>query len=68
VVDKLRQLHHELDKGIVPKSGYAHYTVRQAANDWLASGLEGCAAKTVQENRTCWSRFLRSSAPASCAS
>ena len=39
VVDKLRQLHHELDQGIVPKTGYANYTVRQAANDWLATGL-----------------------------
>jgi integrase len=51
VVDKLRQLHHELDKGIVPKSGYANYTVRQAANDWLATGLEGRTAKTVQKNQ-----------------
>ena len=30
VVDKLRELHKALDKGIVPKTGYAHYTVRQA--------------------------------------
>jgi integrase len=51
VVDKLRQLHHELDKGIVPKTGYANYTVRQAAQDWLATGLEGRAAKTVQKNQ-----------------
>jgi hypothetical protein len=51
-VDKLRQLHHELDQGIVPKTGYANYTVRQAANDWLATGLEGRSAKTVQRTRT----------------
>jgi integrase len=51
VVDKLRQLHHELDKGIMPKTGYANYTVRQAAQDWLANGLDGRAAKTVQKNQ-----------------
>jgi integrase len=51
VLDKLRQLHHELDKGIVPKTGYANYTVRQAANDWLANGLEGRSAKTVTKNQ-----------------
>ena len=31
VVDKLRDLHTQLDKGVTPKAGYAHYTVRQAA-------------------------------------
>ena len=31
VVDKLRDLHAQLDKGVTPKAGYAHYTVRQAA-------------------------------------
>jgi hypothetical protein len=50
VVDKLRQLHHELDRGIVPKTGYANYTVRQAAADWLANGLEGRSAKTIKKN------------------
>ena len=51
VVDKLRQLHHELDQGIVPKTGYANYTVRQAAEDWLAHGLDGRSAKTVKKNQ-----------------
>jgi integrase len=51
VIDKLRKLHHELDQGIVPKTGYANYTVRQAAQDWLANGLEGRSAKTVQKNQ-----------------
>jgi hypothetical protein len=41
VIDKLRDLHHELDKGVTPKAGYVHYTVRQAAEDWLAHGLDG---------------------------
>jgi hypothetical protein len=31
VIDKLRDLHTELDKGITPKAGYVRYTVRQAA-------------------------------------
>ncbi len=51
VVDKLRDLHNELDKGITRKAGYTtHYTVRQAAKDWLAHGLEGRSAKTVKKN------------------
>ena len=51
VVDKLRDLHNELDKGIVPRTGYANYTVRQAAQDWLANGLDGRSAKTVKKNQ-----------------
>src|SRR5271166_2369218 len=51
VVDKLRDLHYQLDKGVSPKEGYAHYTVRQAAQDWLAHGLEGRSAKTVKKNQ-----------------
>jgi integrase len=50
VVDKLRDLRGELDHGIVPKTGYASYTVRQAARDWLASGLDGRSAKTIKKN------------------
>jgi len=41
VIDKLRDLHTQLDKGVTPKAGYVHYTVRQAAEDWLAHGLDG---------------------------
>src|SRR5689334_19585336 len=51
VVDKLCDLHAQLDKGVTPKAGYAHYTVRQAAADWLAHGLEGHSAKTVTKNQ-----------------
>ena len=51
VVDKLRDLHAQLDKGVTPKAGYAHYTVRQAAEDWLASGLDGRSPKTVTKNQ-----------------
>jgi hypothetical protein len=50
VVDKLRELRGELDRGIVPKTGYASYTVWQAAQEWLASGLDGRSAKTVKKN------------------
>ena len=51
MVDKLRDLHTQLDKGITPKAGYAHYTVRQAAQDWLAHGLDGRSPKTVTKNQ-----------------
>ena len=51
VVDKLRDLHTQLDKGITPKAGYVHYTVRQAAQDWLATGLDGRSAKTIKKNQ-----------------
>jgi integrase len=51
VIDKLRDLHHQLDTGISPKAGYTHYTVRQAAQDWLAHGLEGRSPKTIKKNQ-----------------
>jgi integrase len=51
VIDKLRDLRTQLDTGITPKPGYVHYTVRQAAEDWLASGLEGRSPKTVTKNQ-----------------
>ena len=37
--------------GITPKPGYTHYTVRQAAEDWLAHGLEGRSPKTITKNQ-----------------
>src|SRR6516165_9159638 len=51
VIDKLRDLHTQLDKGITPKAGYVHYTVRQAAQDWLAHGLDGRSPKTITKNQ-----------------
>ena len=51
VIDKLRDLRTQLDTGITPKAGYAHYTLRQAAQDWLAHGLEGRSAKTITKNQ-----------------
>ena len=59
VVDKLRDLHAQLDKGITPKAGYAHYTARQAAEDWLAHGLEGRSAKTVTKNHNVLEPILK---------
>jgi hypothetical protein len=39
------------EDGITPKPGYAHYTVRQAAEGWLAHGLDGRFPKTILKNR-----------------
>ena len=60
VIDKLRDLHTQLDKGITPKAGYVHYTVRQAAQDWLAHGLDGRSAKTVKKNQNVLEPILKS--------
>src|SRR6516162_2031925 len=59
VVDKLRDLHTQLDKGVIPKAGYVHYTVRQAAQDWLAHGLDGRSAKTVTKNQNVLAPILK---------
>ena len=59
VVDKLRQLHKELDQGITPKTGYTNYTVRQAAEDWLAHGLAGRSAKTIKKNQNVLEPILK---------
>src|SRR6516165_1036369 len=58
-VDKLRDLHTQLDKGITPKAGYAHYTVRQAAQDWLAHGLDGRSPKTITKNQNVLEPILK---------
>ena len=59
VIDKLRELINALDKGVVPKSGYANYTVRQAAEDWLAHGLEGRSARTIKKNQNVLEPILK---------
>ena len=59
VLDKLRELHSELDKGIVPKTCYANYTVRQAVEDWLANGLDGRSAKTIKKNQNVLEPILK---------
>jgi integrase len=45
VKDKLKALHTELDAGVRTVQGY---TVEAAVADWLAEGLPGRAAKTVE--------------------
>jgi hypothetical protein len=49
----------QLDKGITPKAGYVHYTVRQAAQDWLATGLDGRSAKTIKKNQNVLEPILK---------
>ena len=48
VRDKLKELHAELDAGVRTAAGY---TVEMAVTDWLAEGLPGRAAKTVEVYR-----------------
>ena len=48
VKDKLKALHSELDAGVRTIQGY---TVEAAVADWLAEGLPGRAAKTVEVYR-----------------
>jgi len=48
VKDKLKDLHSELDAGVRPVAGY---TADMAVADWLAEGLPGRAAKTVEVYR-----------------
>lgn len=59
VVDKLRELRGQLDHGIVPKTGYANYTVRQAAQDWLANGLDGRSTKMIKKNENVLEPILK---------
>jgi hypothetical protein len=42
-----------------PKPGYAHYTLRQAAEDWLAHGLDGRSPKTVTKNQNVLEPILK---------
>src|SRR6516165_5147546 len=59
VIDKLRDLHTQLDKGITPRAGYVHYTVRQAADDWLAHGLDGRSPTTIRKNQNVLEPILK---------
>ena len=44
VREKLRELHKQVASGVRPRR---HYTVSDALDDWLATGLEGLAPATV---------------------
>jgi hypothetical protein len=48
VRDKLRDLHTDIESGLRKPEAV---TVREAAEDWLAHGLDGRSAKTVRKNR-----------------
>jgi integrase len=50
VLEKLRNLHKDLDQGVRPRAGY---TVHFAIEDYLAKALDGRAPKTVQTYREC---------------
>ena len=47
VQERLKALHSDLDSGV---KASPNYTVRRAAQDWLAEGLDGRSAKTVKKN------------------
>jgi len=47
VQDRLKALHTDLDTGV---RASPNYTLRRAAEDWLAEGLSGRSAKTVKKN------------------
>jgi integrase len=49
VQDKLKELRRDLEAGL-RKPAPANYTVRKAAEDWLANGLTGRSPKTVKKN------------------
>ena len=55
VKDKLKDLHSELDAGMRPVAGY---TLDMAVTDWLAEGLPGRAAKTVEVYRDALNQVL----------
>jgi len=46
VQERLKALHSDLDSGV---KASPNYTLRRAAQDWLADGLEGRSAKTVKK-------------------
>jgi integrase len=48
VQDRLRALHGDLESGV---RASPNYTVRRAAEDWLAEGLDGRSAKTIKKNQ-----------------
>src|SRR5690348_5412007 len=67
VIDKLRDLHAQLDKGVTPRAGYAHYTVRQAAETGSPTGWRAAPPRRSPRTGTSSSRSWRSSAPANSA-
>jgi integrase len=56
VRDKLRELHTQVDSGVRPRR---NYTVNDALDDWLESGLDGLAPSTVTLYRNTIAKALR---------
>ena len=56
VRDKLKELHAQVESGVRPRR---HYTVNDALDDWLATGLDGLAPATVTVYRNTIAKALR---------
>jgi integrase len=56
VRDKLKELHAQVESGVRPRR---HYTVNDALDDWLATGLDGLSPSTVTVYRNTIARALR---------
>jgi hypothetical protein len=66
VIDKLRDLHTQLDTGITPKAGYAYYTVRPPRSG-SPTGWRAAPPRPSPRTRTSSSPSWPSSAHASSA-
>ena len=53
---KLKELHHQAERGVRPRRPY---TVNDALDDWLATGLDGLAPSTVTVYRNTIAKALR---------
>jgi integrase len=56
VREKLKELHQQVEHGVRPRR---HYTVNDALDDWLETGLDGLAPSTVTVYRNTIARALR---------
>ena len=68
VVDKLRDLHTQLDQGVTPKAGYAYYLpCGKPPRTGSRTGSRAAPPRPSPRTRTSWSPSCPSSAPASSA-
>jgi integrase len=56
VLDKLRELHKQVEGGLQPRR---RYTVGDALEDWLTGGVDGLSARTVSLYRDTIAKALR---------
>ena len=56
VREKLKELHAQVESGVRPRR---HYTVNDALDDWLETGLDGLAPSTVTVYRNTIAKALR---------